>query len=127
MLFMYDKELVDYILNQILEATGKIIQRFEHITNASEFTGSPFGMEKLDSICMQLIAIGESLKNIDKITNRELLCQYPNIDWKGAKGIRDIIMHQYFDIDADDFFLVCKKHIPPLAQTIKKIIFEINQ
>jgi len=30
------------------------------------FTVTPEGMEKLDSICMQLIAIGESLKNIDK-------------------------------------------------------------
>ena len=34
---------------------------------------------------MQLIAIGESLKNIDKITNKELLEKYPQIDWKGAK------------------------------------------
>ena len=44
------------------------------------FTNTPQGMEKLDSICMQLIAIGESLKNIDKITNKELLEKYPQID-----------------------------------------------
>jgi len=37
-------------------------------------------MEKLDSICMLLIAIGESLKNIDKITKKSLLKQYPEID-----------------------------------------------
>ncbi|WYD79450.1 MAG: hypothetical protein V8K32_09030 [Candidatus Electrothrix gigas] len=70
---MYDKELVLDILHQILEATLKIQQRFRQIETAADFTGSPFGMERLDSICMLLIAIGESLKNIDKITDRPTL------------------------------------------------------
>ena len=39
---------------------------------------------------MLIIAIGDSLKNIDKITDYKLLPQYPEIDWKGAKGMRDI-------------------------------------
>lgn len=90
---MFDKELVLDILNQILNATQKVITRFTPIETAEDFTNSPEGMEKLDSICMQLMAIGESLKNFDKITNKTLLTRYPEIDWKGAKGLRDIITH----------------------------------
>ena len=71
---------------------------------------------------MLLIAIGESLKNIDKITEQSLLKQYPEIDWKGAKGLRDIISHQYFDVDAEEIFWVCEKHIPLLSKTIEKMI-----
>ncbi len=123
---MYDKELVLDILCQILEATQKVNQRFEQIETVSDFTGSPFGMEKLDSICMLLIAIGESLKNIDKVTGRELLKKYPEIDWKGAKGLRDIIVHQYFDVDAGEKFWVCEKHIPPLSETIKKMVSDLT-
>ncbi len=119
---MFDNELVQDILNQILDATQKVITRFTPIQTAEDFTNSPEGMEKLDSICMQLIAIGESLKNIDKITNKTLLTRYPEIDWKGAIGLRDIITHKYFDIDAEEIFFVCKKHIPLLSETIKKII-----
>ena len=48
-------------------------------------------MERLESTCMLLIAIGESIKGVDKLTNKELLTQFPKIDWKGAMGIRDII------------------------------------
>ncbi|HPG39977.1 MAG TPA: DUF86 domain-containing protein [bacterium] len=124
---MYDKELVRDILAQILEATQKISQRFQPIKKVSDFTDSPAGMEKLDSICMLLIAIGESLKNIDKITNNSLLIQYPGIDWKGVKGLRDIITHQYFDIDAEEIFRVCEKYIPPLSKTIEKIISDLSQ
>jgi uncharacterized protein with HEPN domain len=122
---MYDKELVSDIFNQILDATQKVLTRFIPIKKVDDFTNTPEGMEKLDSICMQLIAIGESLKNIDKITNRTLLTKYPEVDWKGAKGLRDIITHHYFDVDAEEIFLVCKKHIPHLAETIKKIISEL--
>lgn len=61
-------------------------------------------MEKLDAICMQLIAIGEALKNLDKITNDSLLPNYPQIDWKKVKGMRDIISHHYFDIDAEAIY-----------------------
>ena len=56
---MYDKEFVLDILHQISEATRKINQRFKSIETVSDFTGSPFGMERLDSICMLLIATGE--------------------------------------------------------------------
>ncbi len=101
-------------------------QRFEPIKTVSDFTDSSMGMEKLDSICMLLIAIGESLKNIDKITDETLLKQFPEIDWKSAKGLRDIISHHYFDIDAEEIFWVCDKHIPPLAKTIEKIIANLN-
>lgn len=123
---MYDKELVHDILTQISGATQKVITRFAQIRSAADFTDSPEGMEKLDSICMQLMAIGESLKNIDKITNQTLLAKYPQVDWKGAKGLRDVITHQYFDIDAEEIYFVCKKHIPLLAATIKKIINDIE-
>ncbi len=56
---------------------------------------------------MLFMAIGEALKNIDKITGGALLSQYPEIDWKGAIGFRDIIAHHYFDIDAEQVFWIC--------------------
>lgn len=124
---MFDKELVIEILNQVLSATNKVIVRFNPIGNVEDFTNSPEGMEKLDAICMQLIAIGESLKNIDKITDNKLLMQYPEIDWKGAKAMRDIITHHYFDVDSEVVYDVCKNKIPPLSKTIEKIIASLNQ
>lgn len=123
---MYNNELVQDILNQILDAVQKVINRFTPIQTAEDFTNTPEGMEKLDSICMQLMAIGESLKNIDKITIKTLFTRYPEIDWKGAIGLRDIITHKYFDIDAEQIFFVCKKHIPLLTETIKKIINDLK-
>ena len=119
---MYDRGLEKEILSQILKALDTVIQRFAPVKSLSDLTDSPAGMEKLDAICMQLIAIGEGLKNLDKITNNSLLPQYPEINWKGAKAMRDIISHHYFEIDAEIIFEVCQNKIKPLRNTIKKML-----
>ena len=58
---MYDKELAIEILNQILQASLTVISRFERISGVSDFTDTPAGIEKMDSVCMQLIVIGEAI------------------------------------------------------------------
>ena len=119
---MYDKTLVLTILQQIDSALGTIENRTVMIKSGDDFTFSPAGKEKLDSVCMLFIAIGDALKNIDKITNGALLSQYPEIDWKGAMGFRDIIAHHYFDIDAEQVFWICENELSPLSATVKKMI-----
>lgn len=123
---MYDKSLVIEILTQILNASKTVAKRFEVVTSIDYFTDTPEGLEKLDSICMQLIAIGESLKNIDKITNKTLLEKYPQVDWKGAKGIRDIISHHYFDLDAEEIYFVCDTKLDTLIKTIEIILSDLQ-
>ena len=75
---------------------------------------------------MKLTAIGESIKNLDKITNKELLVKYPEIPWRNVMGIRDIIVHHYFDVDADEIFRICKEDIPQLYKVIIKIINDLK-
>jgi uncharacterized protein with HEPN domain len=123
---MFDEELVLSILAQIEAALEKIASRAEPVQSADDFTGTPAGQEKLDSICMLFMAVGEALKNIDHITGGALLLQYPEIDWKGAIGFRDIIAHHYFDIDAEQVFWISTHEVGPLSAAIKRMIKELR-
>ena len=123
---MHDKELVLEILKQIFDSTQKILKRFRPIKSVNDFTDTEAGMEKLDAICMQLIAIGEALKNLDKITAGALLSKYPQIEWKKVKGMRDVISHHYFDIDAEAIYKVCTDHVEALEQVTEKIMKEVR-
>lgn len=76
---------------------------------------------------MLLLAIGESLKGIDKDTNKELLPLYPDVDWKGAMGLRDIIAHHYFDIDGDTVLDVIKSDLPLLLKTLKQMLSDVQE
>jgi uncharacterized protein with HEPN domain len=123
---LFDKALAKEILSQVYQSTQIILKRFEPIKSSDDFMDSENGLEKLDSICMKLIAIGESLKNFDKVTNNSILKKYPEIEWKKIMGMRDVITHHYFDLDAEVVFDVCENHIEELANTIYKIIEELN-
>ncbi|HQS67939.1 MAG TPA: DUF86 domain-containing protein [Sulfuricurvum sp.] len=120
----YQRTLI--ILEQINDALKTVQKRFSIVENSNYFTDSPEGKEKLDGICMQLIAIGESLKNIDKLTDKQLLQEYTEIDWTGAKGVRDIISHHYFDIDAEEIYWICDQQVGPMQIMVEQIIDDLK-
>ena len=122
---MHDEELLYYSLKRIASTIERIINNSKTIDDSQYFVLSPAGMERLESTCMLLLAIGESIKGIDKMTQKQLLPNYPEVDWKGAMGIRDIIAHHYFDIDESIVFDVVKNKLPGMLETINKMIEEL--
>ena len=119
---MFKREMALGCLKDIQKALALIEERSAIVTHVNDFLCSPEGMLRLDALCMNLIALGESVKNLDKITNGELLTLYPETYWKGIMRIRDKIAHHYFDIDAEIVLATLKKDISPLSRTIDRII-----
>ncbi len=123
---MYDESLVSDIIEDIIGATETIAQRCSKINCMDDFLDDENGQMLLDSICMLLIAIGESVKQIDKITNKELLRNYPDIPWKKVAGMRDILSHHYFDLNAETVYGLCQDHIKDLNHTLKQIYRQLK-
>ena len=115
------------ILEDILSAIGRLEDRTKDVQTTDDFLCSSSGMILLDATCMLLIAIGESLKNLDKTTDGKLLPTYPSIPWKNVKGMRDIIAHHYFDVDASQILWIIKNEIVPLKTDIQFFIDELNK
>ena len=124
---MFKREMALGCLKDIQKALALIEERSTIVTHVNDFLCSPEGMLRLDALCMNLIALGESVKNLDKITNGELLTLYPETYWKGIMRIRDKIAHHYFDIDAEIVLATLKKDISPLSRTINRIIQDLEE
>ncbi len=122
----HNKELALGILKQIETAIVRLQERTSHIKCADDFLLSPAGMEKLDAACMLLIVIGESLKNFDKITEKKVLSTYSSIPWSDVMGVRDIIAHHYFNIDAEEIFYIVDDELTPLLGAIRYFINELS-
>ena len=60
--------IVSHTLDQIELAIERLQERTKNIQTVDDFLSTPGGMEKLDAACMVLIAIGESIKNLDKVS-----------------------------------------------------------
>ena len=111
-------QMVYETLKNIETAIIRLQERTVQIHTVDDFLLSPFGMEKLDAACMVIIALGEAVKTLDKLTNKELLPTYPSIDWKKVMGARDIMAHHYFEVDADEVFSIVKNDLEPLKKAI---------
>ena len=121
-----NKSIALDILYDILSAIERIQERTKGIHSADDFMLSPEGMTLLDATCMLLIAVGESLKNLDKVTDGKLLPTYPAIPWKQVKGLRDIIAHHYFDVDAGQIYWILSNELTPLQTALQYFIRELS-
>lgn len=118
---MFDRNLAYYLVCLMIDNLETVRKRTDAIQSPDDFTSSESGMILLDSVCMKLAAIGETIKNLDKITNKSFLPHYSQINWKQAMGLRDIIVHQYFNVDAEEIYKTLQEDVPVLITTLTQI------
>lgn len=123
---MYDKEIVLNLLENMIDATQKILHRNKDIHSIDDYLKDDNSLMLLDSLCMQLIAIGEAVKKIDKETDKKLLKAYSQIPWREVAGMRDILSHHYFDLNAEVVFEVTTEHMEALQVVLKQIVEDIS-
>ena len=99
--------VIDY-LDLIVEKSELVIQRNESIVTCHDFLTSPEKMEKFDAACMLIQVIGETAKKIDDWTNKQLFIHYPEVYWRGVFGCRNIISHEYGNVDPEQIFSIIK-------------------
>jgi len=123
---MYDREIVLDLLKNMIGATEKILYRNRDIKSIDDYLVDDNSLMLLDSLCMQLIAIGEAVKKIDKETDKKLFKAYSQIPWREVAGMRDILSHHYFDLNAEVAFEVTTEHIADLQEVLKQIVEDIS-
>lgn len=119
--------LVLSIFRQIESALLLIRDWNAGISDIDDYLHYPNGMQVLSATCMQLQAIGEGVKNIDKHTKGELLPQRPEIPWKQVMGLRDHIAHGYFEIDAEIIYCTVQEDIELLLSAVRFFIAELSK
>lgn len=104
---------------------GQVLERIERkakpLLNDPALLEQEEGQDLLDVICMQFLAAGEALKRLEKLRPGLLAASFPEIDWKGAMGFRDVIAHQYFDLDAEQVLLICQEALPGVLDAIRSL------
>ncbi len=75
-----------------------------------------------DAIIRRLSVIGEASKSVSK----ELKGRHKSINWKGIAGMRDLIVHEYFDMDLDLVWDTVKKDLPILKKAINEMFKEMK-
>ncbi len=110
---MTRRYLEDY-LQDILDA----IHAIEQFTLGVDFTAFSQNIEKVYAVSRALEIIGEAVKRLpNSIRN-----QYPDIPWRDIAGMRDKLIHDYFNTDVAIIWKTIQEDLPQLKIMISRVL-----
>lgn len=122
----WHNDIVTDRLEQIRESISLINKWCSPYQSEDDFLCSPTGMAMLDASILRLQIIGESIRSIDDMTKGELLSHYPSIPWRNIIGLRNIISHDYANVNYSMIVKIIKNNLQDLDYTVSNIITDIN-
>jgi uncharacterized protein with HEPN domain len=100
-------------LIDIVEAIKLIL----HYVEGVDFASLAANIEKQDAILRRITIIGEATKRLSK----DFREQHPTIPWKEIAGMRDVIIHDYDEVDLDEVWTVINENLPQLLAYIEPL------
>lgn len=103
-------------IQDILQSIDKVVHYLEKIT-LTEFRKNEL---IIDAVVRNIEIIGEASKFIPT----SIKDRYPNIPWKEMNGMRNVLIHEYFGVEADIVWHTAKRQLPQLKKQLESISLE---
>lgn len=78
-----------------------------------------------DAIVQTLTVIGEAAVRIHKEAP-QFVTEHPELPWSQMRGIRNKVVHDYFDVAWDVVWDTVKQDLPPLLAQIRTLLQAAN-
>lgn len=105
-------------LSEMLDAV-RAIKEFTKGMNRETFLKD----EKTKSaVTHQLLILGEASKAIPQ----DIKLRAPDLGWRGMAGMRDRLIHAYFNVDYDLVWDTAKNRVPTVKKGLEKLIEELS-
>ena len=76
----------------------------------------------LNSVAMELIQAQEAANRLSDA----FISEIPNLPWPQLRGLRNIIVHEYDAIDADELYRTVTVDVPHLIELLQPIVDDIE-
>lgn len=107
-------KIINPYIQDIFDSIEKIEDYVEKINSNKE--NFLFDEMIQDAVIRRLEVIGEATKKLEK----DFKLEYPNIPWKSMAGMRDVLIHDYGDIDIELVWEVISVNIPDLKLQLEE-------
>ena len=103
-------------IEDILEA----IQRIQYYTSGMTFGSFKADQKTIDAVIRNLEIIGEAAGHVpDEIAHR-----YDQLPWEEMRGMRNVLIHEYFGVSIGILWHTITHNLPPLVEQLEDIFEE---
>ncbi|MBN1689280.1 MAG: DUF86 domain-containing protein [Candidatus Omnitrophica bacterium] len=103
-----------------LEDILTAISRIKTYTRNEKLERFRKDLKTIDATVRNLEIIGEAVKKLPV----DIRMQQPSIEWQKIAGLRDILIHEYFGIDAEIIWDIIQNKLGSLETSCQKILKE---
>ena len=105
-----------------LEDILNALKQIDHYINGMDLSQFKLDQRTVDAVIRNLEVIGEAACHIPD----SLIQKYSDIPWKYMKGIRNILIHEYFGVNMDIVWHTIKNDLPKLKTQIEEILQNVQ-
>lgn len=103
-------------LRLYLEDIWEGIAAIEEYTSGMSKSGFEADRKVQDAVARRLETIGEAVKHLPD----DFRAQYPDVPWKLIAGLRDVLIHEYFNVRIMRVWHVVANDLPALKRAIAR-------
>ena len=123
---MFDEKLTTQDrLQEIIESIDLIQKWSEGMTTAHDFMISPNKVMAFNACVMRLQVIGEHVGKMLK-SNGGIIETYPQIPWRAIYGMRNVISHEYANVNENIVVDVINNELQPLRNVVEQMLKELK-
>jgi uncharacterized protein with HEPN domain len=82
----------------------------------TDFAGLEANRQLQDSVVHRLEIIGEAAKNLPE----SIVNAIPEVPWARIRGMRNLLVHQYWEINIERVWAVIHNELPPLVAAVER-------
>jgi len=115
---MKHPERVEDYLDHIAEAIERATSYLRPLKDA---TALQQNQQAQDAIVRNIEIIGEAANNIQRMDS-EFAANHPELPWIEMRGMRNKVIHNYFDVDWEVVWTTVRDDLPKLKQQIDALL-----
>lgn len=121
------KDRIKTYLKVSIEEINLIEKMSAGIKSPQDFGQSITGMTVFRACGMSIQYITENFIKIRNKVTSDFFSSYKQVPWKAVFGMRNVIAHEYTDIDDEAVFNTIHNDMPVLKETAEKILEDLDE
>ena len=120
---MTHPERVEDYLEHMADAIERAVR---YVGNLENLRALEENQQAQDAIVRTITVVGEAANRICKVAP-DFVTNHPELPWSQMRGIRNKVVHDYFDVAWDIVWNTVSADFPPLLQQVRSLLSQLRR